>query len=59
MQLIIRYDSHSSPNYEMEKKLEKILEEYDWECVGSGYFMNTDPSDTEIGERDIEYKKGK
>tara|TARA_R100000789_G_scaffold50370_1_gene50402 strand:- start:1229 stop:1453 length:225 start_codon:yes stop_codon:yes gene_type:complete len=56
MQLTITYDSTSSPSYEMEKKLEKILEEYDWECVGSGYFID---GDTKVGERDIEYRKEK
>ena len=57
MQLIIRYDSSSPPNYEMEKELNKVLEKYSWEHIGSGYFMNTNPNDTGVGERDIEYKK--
>ena len=59
MKLIIRYDSSSSPNYEMEKELGKVLKKYSWEHVGGGFYFNTDPNDTEVGERDIEYRKDK
>jgi len=59
MQLTITYDSPLSPNYEMEKELGKVLKKYSWEHVGGGFYFNTDPNDTEVGERDIEYRKEK
>jgi hypothetical protein len=56
MQLTVRYSNDGLPDYKMEKELGKVLEEYGWECTDSGYFINSDTND---GERDIEYRKEK